>query len=306
MGYSYYTIHDATVYETDSNASVTISRTGDTSHRERVWIQSTSGSARKEYDYNFSKQWVTFEPYQTSAKVHLNIAQDHYKEADEDFRVWADVHYKYYHTQRDLKGYHSFSNTRDIYWRDSSGTVTIKDGSPLPDAVFSVSDSSTTEGGTLTFTISRTGDTTRAGRVHYYTSSGSGSDRYDIYDVSSSVYFSSGQTEKTITVRTREDSLVENDETINLNLSTGTTGFKLDTTRATGTVVDNDKPVPPSLFTVSDAEAIEGGNLTFTISRTGDTSRSGRVNYYTSSGSGIDRYDIYDVSSSVYFYANQT
>ena len=76
-----------------------------------------------------------------------------------------------------------------------------------------------TEGGSLQFTVTRTGNTTHSGSVRYYTSSDTASDTAGIIDVNSSVYFSSGETSKIISVSTRDDSLIEGKERIRLNLS---------------------------------------------------------------------------------------
>lgn len=62
MSNSYYKLHDTTVREDDGKASVSITRTGDISYRERVRIGSSSGTARSGNDFNVPYQWVYFQP----------------------------------------------------------------------------------------------------------------------------------------------------------------------------------------------------------------------------------------------------
>lgn len=295
MGYSYYTIHDGTVYENDSNASVTISRSGDTSYRERVYLYDDSDSARHGVDYNFSNGWVVFEPDQTIAQVPLILINDQDIDPDERFYIKGYTYQS--ERERDVYNNNHFSDSSYVKWSDSSASIYIIDDEKLPESVITVSDASATEGGFLSFKVSRSGDTSQSGRVYYYTSSGTGSERYDIHDVSSYVDFKEHEIEKTINVQTRDDSSVEEDETIYLNISTSTTGFKLSRTQATGTIIDNDiPPLETSTFGVDDISVKEGLTGEFIVRRYGETKSEGTVFYrLTQPGTG------YSKSSSVRF-----
>ena len=92
--------------------------------------------------------------------------------------------------------------------------------------------------------------------------------------------FGSGERTKTITVRTTEDTLDENDETFTVYLTDSTSKLTLSIPtdyidRATGTIRDDDEPPAPS---ISNASAEEGDSVEFTV--TLDRTPSSAVTYY--------------------------
>ena len=127
---SYYKVHDGVVNENDSNATVKISRTGNTSYRERVYLKEYSDSARDYSDYRFNSQWVTFERGQTEANVRLNLIDDSSIEGDEKFRIHG-YQYSNYYTERDWNNNNCFSDTSYVRWADRDGYITIKDDDPV-------------------------------------------------------------------------------------------------------------------------------------------------------------------------------
>ncbi len=82
-----------------------------------------------------------------------------------------------------------------------------------------------------------------------------------------------GQTKASITLKTTDDTAVEDDETVRVQLSRPpeTNNFQVDSSKntATGTITDNDLP---QVTVASDGDVTEGENAVFTLTRTRDTS----------------------------------
>src|SRR5262249_18977841 len=108
---------------------------------------------------------------------------------------------------------------------------------------FSSATYSVSEGiGSATVTITRTGGSGGAVAVTFATGNGSATAGSDYTAVTSSVFFNSGETTKTVTIPITDDSLVETNETINLALTNPTNGATLGgPNTAVLTIVDNDQ-----------------------------------------------------------------
>jgi T1SS-143 domain-containing protein len=88
-----------------------------------------------------------------------------------------------------------------------------------------------------------------------------------------------GVTSFTVTVKTEDDTLVEFDETLPLNIG-GTVGV--------GIIVDNDKPtiteVDPVNPATGNASVVEGGNLVYTVSLSAETTKPTSFNFNLGGG----------------------
>ncbi|HEX8620988.1 MAG TPA: Calx-beta domain-containing protein [Allosphingosinicella sp.] len=118
-------------------------------------------------------------------------------------------------------------------------------GEPPAGAVFAVGDSSAPEGGSLVFTVTRTGGTGGASSVGYATANGSAEAGSDYQQTSGTLTFAAAETSRTVTVTGMEDSLDENEETLFLNLSAASPGASIADGQGVGTLADNDEPPPP-------------------------------------------------------------
>jgi hypothetical protein len=100
---------------------------------------------------------------------------------------------------------------------------------------------SATEGGTATVTVRRVGDTRFAGTVNYATADGSAAAGADYTAASGTLSFGAGETSKTFTVATTDDTATEGAELFSVLLSSPT-GQNNTVGRTTGsvTVVDNE------------------------------------------------------------------
>ena len=122
-----------------------------------------------------------------------------------------------------------------------------KTGQPKPflSKLINIGNASANEGGTLTFTLTRTGATENTVTVQYATGGGNATAGTDYTANSGTVTFASGVTEQVVTVVSAADDLDEVDETFTVTLSSPTDpvspGEMLGTSATgTGTIVDTD------------------------------------------------------------------
>ena len=176
---------------------------------------------------------------------------------------------------------HDAASNRTQYKSDSAGgTVACTVQNP---ANLAIGNASVTEGGSLTFTVTRSGNTSSAVSASYATASGSAISGSDFTAGSGTVSFAVNQTTATISVATIDDTAVESAETLSVTLFAPSSGATINTATGTGTINDNDS-APPTYLVISDASALEGYNLTFTVTRSGNTTGTTTVNYATAPG----------------------
>jgi 3-phytase len=148
---------------------------------------------------------------------------------------------------------------------------------------FSITEASAEEGNTITFTVTRSDDFLTEQTVTVSTSIGDGdtASENDFTAISQTLTFAQGQTTQTFTVQTTEDVLFEGDETFTVSLSNPQGGAVIDNTQNTaiGTIL-NDEPAP--VFSIAAAEAEEGEDIVFTVTRTGDAQAHQTVTVSTS------------------------
>lgn len=172
------------------------------------------------------------------------------------------------------------ASTTYIYDAADNRTSTTVSGASAT-AQISIAPISANEGNDLVFAVTRAGDTTRAQSVDFETSDGTATAGADYTATSGTIIFEAGETDKTITVATTDDYDVEGDQAFNVTLSEPTNGAEITTGTADGTIVDNDRAAQ---FAVSGGSIEEGGDITFTVTRSGDTSIAHAVSYTTVDG----------------------
>ena len=244
---------------------------------------------------------LTFSTGQTSRTITVYTTEDTLVESDETFYVYLT----------DDFSKHPYSGVPTDYLARATGTIRDDDTAPTP----SISDASTEEGESLTFTV--TLDQSPSSGVTYYYATYQGTARGDGTDYTghyaTALTFNTGQTSRTITVYTTEDTESENDETFYVYLtdasskhpSSGLPTDYLD--RATGTIRDDDTASTPTP-SIANASAEEGESITFTV--TLDQTPSSNVTYYyatyqgTARGGGTDYTGHY--ATALTFNAGQT
>jgi Ca2+-binding RTX toxin-like protein len=161
--------------------------------------------------------------------------------------------------------------------------------------------------GTITFTVTRSGDLTRASSMNYATAGGTATAGSDYTTATGTVDFAVGETTKTIVVAITNDTAVEASETFNINLSGGT-NVTFSDGQGVGTINSEDvaPPPPPPSVAVNDVTVNEAdGVMTFTVTRSGDLTGSSTVNYATANGTASAGSDYTAATGTVSFAAGQ-
>ena len=178
----------------------------------------------------------------------------------------------------------------------TGATVTLTDtDAPVS---FSIADAEATEGGKVTFTVSRKGAEDNVASVKIATAAdtgddvnAAGTDDYAVIATAQTLNFAKGVTSQTVEVQTTQDDLFEPDETFRAVLSAPAlaeddpgTGVSIESGKGTaiGTIKNDD--TEPS-FAVADASASEGDAITFTVTRSGAMDNAVSVKWNTKADS---------------------
>ena len=147
--------------------------------------------------------------------------------------------------------------------------------------------SASESGGSVTITVTRTGGSNGAVGVSYATSNGTAAAGSDYTSRNGALSWGNGDSaSKIFSVPILNDSVDENNETVNLSLSNPTGGATLGSpSTALVTIIDDDEPQRGALqFSASTYSGNEGANVTITVRRTGGSDGVVGVSYATSNG----------------------
>lgn len=188
------------------------------------------------------------------------------------------------------------------YSFDGAGNRQSVTQTSAPAASFSIDDVSISEGGVLTFTVSKAGGAAQTFAVSYATANGSAGSG-DYTSKSGALSFGPSDTSETVTVQTTQDSIYENAETVLLNLSNPTNGAVIADSQGVGTI-NNDDAAPA--FAINNVTAEEGLNLTFTVTKSGTTALTHNVNYATANSTAVAPSDYVAKSGTLSFAPAET
>ncbi|MFA5970638.1 MAG: Calx-beta domain-containing protein [Sphingomonas sp.] len=256
-------ISNATVSE-GGLLTFTVTKSGTATAPVSVGFATANGSAVAGNDYNAASGTLTFAPSDTTKTITVSTIDDTINEPTESFSVVLSA------------------ATGGATINGATGTGTINDNDPAPS--FTIGNAGpVTEGGSLTFTITKTGATSVPVDVYSATANGSAIAGSDYNAASGALTFAPSDTTKTITISTIDDAVNEPTETFTVSLSATSGGATI--SAGTGTINDND--AAPS-FAINNAAAVsEGAALTFTVTKSGTTSQGYAVNFATANGSAV-------------------
>ena len=126
-------------------------------------------------------------------------------------------------------------------WLESSGVLVT-----IENPQFSINNAAATEGGNLTFTVTKGGSATATYSIDYQTVSGTASTA-DYVEKSGRLTFTASQTSKTVVVSTIDDAFTESPETFSVVLSGAVHPVTIDVGQGTGTINDDDQDVQNAL-----------------------------------------------------------
>jgi hypothetical protein len=178
-------------------------------------------------------------------------------------------------------------------------------------AQLSVADVSSTEGHSgatsAVFTVRLLPAASGTVTVSYSTANGTATAGSDYTATSGTLTFAAGETSKTVAVPVLGDTVDESNETFYLNL-TGPTGATISDGQATGTIVDDDLPLPT--LSIGDATVTEGQagatSAAFTVSLSAASPQAVTVSYATANGTATAGSDYVAQAGNLTFTAGQT
>ena len=266
------------VDENAGTTSFTVNRTGGSTGEVMVNFATADGTAAAGSDFTAQSDTLTFADGVTSQTITVAILDDVTPEADETFTVSL-----------------SAPTGGATLGAIASSTVTILDNddvvAPVP-GTLSISPATISvneDGGTATFTVTRTDGSDGTVTVDFATADGTATAGSDYTVQTGTLSFADGVTSQTITVPILDDAIDEDDETFTVAISNATGGASLGTTTtATATILDDDNAVPvPGELSIAPATISvdeDAGTATFTVNRTGGSDGPVSVNFATADG----------------------
>src|SRR6185369_592727 len=232
---------------------------------------------------------VTFAPGETSKSIVIAVNGDTLNEADETFFV-------------------NLSNAANATIGDAQGVVTIVNDD-LPPAL-SISDAAVTEGDSGTvpavFRVSLSAVSSLAVTVDYSTASDTALAGSDFVATSGRLTFAPGETNQTISVEVKGDTIAEATESFLVNLSNATNASISDG-QGVGFITDND--ALPTIV-ITDAAVTEGDSTTtnavFSVSLSAISGQVVTVDFVTADDTATAGSDYQPVSGTLTFNPAET
>ena len=226
-----------------------------------VDYQTRDGTAVSGQDYQAAQGTLTFAPGEWYKKVRVTTLDDVLHESAETFALAL-----------------SSPTNAGLNVATADGTILDNDAPEL-----SVAGVSGVEGGALDFAVSLSFASGRTVTVNYGTADGTALAGQDYRAAQGTLTFAPGETSRTVSVSTLDDSLDEPAEAFAVTLSSPADAT-LARTRADGTIVDND--AAPQL-SVAGISGDEGNALDFVVSASSASGQTVTVNYATADGTAL-------------------
>ncbi len=265
-----------------------VSRTGDLNATVTVDYSILADSADAS-DYVLSSGTLTFLPGQQTQIIEIETTDDLEIEEAEQFSIVLV----------------NPSGNVQIAEEDTAQII-INDNDIIQSSIsFSSSSKTIEEGSYVSLTLVRTGSLSGTASAKYSFVSGTAG-ASDYFDINDTVHFADGESAKTITVVTKDDSLEEATESFTILLSNPSEGCALGKiTEVSLLIRDNDQVLDTFTF-VSGSETVdEGDSVNITVERTGSTEDEAEVDYLYVSGTADDE-DYVETMGTVVFEAGET
>ncbi len=209
------------------SASADVTLSAPSGRMVSVDYTTVGGSAAEGSDYEFAAGTLEFAPGQTIGSIEVTVLGDDATEGDETFDV-------------------DISNPVNATLGTHPTVVTIQDNDPIPpgSAVLNVTGATVREGNTgtttLTFTVTRSGETTTPVNVDFLTTNGTALAPSDYVSNSGNVSFAATVTTATVDVQINGDRRLEHRERFFLSLLNPSLGAAIEHGQARGFIRDDD------------------------------------------------------------------
>ncbi|MEA2167332.1 MAG: hypothetical protein QOF76_632 [Solirubrobacteraceae bacterium] len=285
-------IGDVTVAEGDSgtkNATLTLTATSASDQTMSVHFATANGTAGEPADYTLASGTATIPIGQTQTTITVPINGDTIDEFDETLTV-------------------SLTAPVAVKLADGSGTVTITDDDATP--TVSIGDISVAEGNAgsanATLTVTASAVSGRAMSVEFEADDGTATGPADYGLVDGAVTIPVGQTQATIAVPIKGDTIDEPDETFTVTLFAKDNVGIADGT-AIVTIVDDDAAPALSITDISISEGDSGQkNATLTITASAASTQVMNVHSATADGTATAPADYTSTSGTPMIAVGQT
>ena len=247
-----------------------------------VSYRTASGTAVAGRDFDTAFGTLTFAPGNTRQSIAVPTREDDLDEPNETFTV-------------------RLNNAIGATLEDASamGTI-IDDDVPVPPPTLSITDATVVEGETARFAVRLSPASEQTVTVSYRTVGGTAAAGQDFDAASGTLTFAPGTTRQIIAVPTQDDALDEPDETFLVTLS-NPSGATLEDGSATGTIIDDDVPVPPPTLSIADATVVEGETARFAVGLSRASEQTVTVSYRTAGGTAAAGRDFDAASGTLTF-----
>jgi hypothetical protein len=260
-----------TVNETDVTAVITVTRTGGSAGTTTVNYATSDGSATNPADYLQSSGTLTFNNGETSKTFNVTLVNDTLDEPSETVNL-------------------TLSNVTGTGALGSPNTATLTLLDDDQPALLSIGDATVNEGDSGTtnadFTVTLSPASGQVVTVNVATANGTASAPGDYTPINLTLTFNPGETTKTMTVAVVGDNVFEPSETFFVNLSAASNAVIGDG-QGLGTILNNDSPATVQLSSATYTVNENAGKLTINVTRSGDPSVAGTVDYATNDGFGL-------------------
>jgi hypothetical protein len=290
-------VSDVSVSEgTGGTVTAVFTITQDKRGKSRITFATHGDTATSPADYLAHSGFVRFAGNKLSKNVAVTVIGDALDEEDETFFL-------------------EITDAVGATIADGEGVGTILDDDAPPvvsvDSAISVPEGQNGDTSFASIHVTLSAESGRDVAVDWATADGTATSAgLDYSPGSDTLEFPPGQTELIVVIPVIGDEITEGDETFDVNVSSpvnATLGNATDVV----TIVDND-PIPPgsAVLTVTGAKKREGVSgtttLTFTVTRTGETSTAVDVDYVTGDATAIAPSDYALATGNLAFLANQT
>ncbi len=275
-----------------TTATFTVALSAASTQTVTVSYATADGTATAGSDYAAVSGSLSFAPGTTTKTVAVSVNGETAAEGDETFFL-------------------NLASPTGAALGDSQGRATIQNDDSIASAL-SIGDASTSEGNsatkTLGFIVTLSPASASSVSVGFATANGTASAGSDFAAQTGSLTFAAGETTKTIAVVVNGDTTVEPNETFLVSLS-GASGATLADGQATGTIVNDDQSVAPTL-SIGDASTTEGNSgtktLSFPVTLSAASTSAVTVSFATANGSATAGSDYVAQSGSLTFAAGET
>lgn len=267
-----FSINDVSLNEGNSGTTsftFTVSKTGSTEVNASVNYQTNNGTAAAGSDFeSVTSTPLTFLPSETSKQVTVNVTGDTVYELNESFTV-------------------GLSGEANATIADGSGLGTIVNDDAQPS--FSIGDVTQSEGDSgltnFSFEVTRTGTTEVTATFDWFIINGTAtSQENDFIPATGQIEFHPGDTTRYVTVQVGGDTIYENDETFEVEISSAQHATITDN-RGLGTILNDDAAPTIAIDDVTMSEGDSGTKtFTFTVTKTGLTAFNGSFGYIAQDG----------------------